>query len=126
MWVFCVVLLWLRVFYLLRFNEYLGKFLGILDRLLYDVLIFFGMYLLQLLFFSALSSLAFRKLPNYSTVPNAFKTLFYASFGDFSFTEVQKAQFGEYFGIAFMIIFLVCNLGLMMNLFIAIIVVLYE
>jgi hypothetical protein len=52
--------------------------------------------------------------------------LFYASFGQFSFDEVSQADFGEYFGYTFMIIFLVVNIGLIMSLFISIITVLFD
>jgi len=45
-WIICIVCLWIRVFYLLRFNEYMGKFIGIVDRLFYDLFIFFCFYLL--------------------------------------------------------------------------------
>lgn len=79
-----------------------------------------------MLFFSGVSELAFKELPDYNSVSSAFKTLFYASFGQFSFDEVSKADFGEYFGYTFMIIFLVVNIGLIMSLFVSIIVVLYD
>jgi hypothetical protein len=72
------------------------------------------------------SELCFRKADNYNTTFKAFKTLFYASLGDFSFDDIQKSEKGEYFGITFMIIFLVCNVGIILNIFIAIITVLYD
>ena len=121
-----IVVLWIRVFYFLRYNEWMGRFLAVLERLLYDVALFFLFYLMQLLFFSIVSELSFRRLPNYNTVGKAYATLFYASFGHFSFYEVQKAEFGEYFGYAFMIIFLAINIGIIMSLFTSIITVLYD
>jgi hypothetical protein len=80
-WICCIVCLWIRVFYLLRFNEYMGKFIGVLERLFYDIFIFFCFYLLQLIFFSLISELSFRQLNDYNTAVNAFVSLFYASFG---------------------------------------------
>jgi hypothetical protein len=65
-------------------------------------------------------------LTDYNTAAKAFKTLFYASFGQFSFEQIAEAQYGEYFGYTFMIIFLVINIGLIMSLFISIITVLYD
>jgi hypothetical protein len=56
----------------------------------------------------------------------AFKTLFYASLGQFSFEEISLSEKGEYFGITFMILFLVCNVGIVINIFIAVIAVLYD
>ena len=87
-WVVCIVCLWIRVFYLIRFNEYMGRFIGIVERLFYDIFLFFCFYLLQLLFFALMANLSFRTLSNYNTTSASFKTLFYASFGEFSFVEV--------------------------------------
>jgi hypothetical protein len=33
LWVICIVIMWIRVFYFLRFNEFMGKFIGIVERL---------------------------------------------------------------------------------------------
>ena len=66
----------------------MGKFVGIIERLLIDVILFFCFYILELLFFSLMSELCFRRLDNYNTTRKAFKTLFYASMGDFSFDEI--------------------------------------
>lgn len=75
------VSMWIRVFYLLRYNEFLGKLTGIVSRLLYDVIIFFCFYLIELMFFSLVAELAFRRIPAFNTATSAFKNLFYASFG---------------------------------------------
>ena len=126
LWVICIVIMWIRVFYFLRYNEFMGKFIGIVERIFKEVLLFFVFYILQLIFFSLVSELCFRTALNYNTTFKAFKTLFYASLGDFSFDDIQKSEKGEYFGITFMIIFLVCNVGIILNIFIAVIAVLYD
>lgn len=126
LWVICIVIMWIRVFYFLRYNEFMGKFIGIVERIFKEVLLFFVFYILQLIFFSLVSELCFRTASNYNQTFKAFKTLFYASLGDFSFDDIQKSEKGEYFGITFMIIFLVCNVGIILNIFIAIIAVLYD
>jgi len=82
--------------------------------------------LIELAFFAVLAEAYFRKLSSYNTTWRAFTTLFYASLGTFDFKEMEEAEFGDYFGLAFMIIFLVINLGVVMNLFVAIISVLYD
>lgn len=46
LWICCIVILWIRVFYLLRYNEFMGKFVAIIERLIYDVFLFFCFYLL--------------------------------------------------------------------------------
>lgn len=80
-WILCIIILWVRVFYFLRFNEPMGKFVGIVERLLYDVALFFCLYLLELTFFSLIAEISFRTLSEYNTAGQAFKTLFYASMG---------------------------------------------
>ncbi len=77
----CTISMWVRVFYMLRYNEYLGKLTGVLEKLLYDIFVFFCFFLLEVLFFSAVAQLAFRKVDQYNTILQAFKNLFYASFG---------------------------------------------
>lgn len=125
-WFFCIVIMWIRVFYFLRYNEFMGKFIGIVERLFKEVLLFFVFYIIQLVFFSLIAELCFRTPTDYNTTRQAFKTLFYASLGDFSFEEISGSEKGEYFGITFMIIFLVCNVGIILNIFIAVIAVLYD
>jgi hypothetical protein len=125
-WIICIIVLWIRVFYLIRYNEGIGKFITILERVLYDVFIFFCCYIIQLVFFALVADLCFRDLPSFNTVTVAFRTLFYASFGGFSFEEVGLSIYGPYFGYTFMIIFLVVNIGLIMNMFISIINVLWD
>lgn len=126
LWVICIVIMWIRVFYFLRYNEFIGKFIGIVERLFKEVVLFFSFYIIQLIFFSLISELCFRNPTDYNTAFKAFKTLFYASLGDFSFDDISKSEKGEYFGITFLIIFLVCNIGIILNIFIAVIAVLYD
>ena len=45
LWIFCIVILWVRVFYLTRYNEFLGKFMAIFDRLVPHVSLFFVIYI---------------------------------------------------------------------------------
>jgi hypothetical protein len=45
-WIFSIVILWIRVFYLIRFNQLLGRFIGVVERLFYDVALFFLFYIL--------------------------------------------------------------------------------
>jgi hypothetical protein len=80
--------MWIRVFYFLRYNEYLGKFIGIIERIFKEVCLFFCFYIIQLIFFALIAELCFRRNENYNTAFIAFKTLFYASLGDFSFEDI--------------------------------------
>lgn len=81
LWVICIVIMWIRVFYFLRYNEFMGKFIGIIERLTQEVLLFFIFYIIQLVFFALVSALCFRQLPDYNNLNSAFRTLFYASLG---------------------------------------------
>jgi len=58
--IMCSVSMWVRVFYMLRYNQYLGKLTGVLEKLLYDILVFFCFFLIEVLFFAAVAELAFR------------------------------------------------------------------
>lgn len=51
----CTVTMWIRVFYMLRYNEWLGKLTGVLEKLLYDIMVFFCFFLIQVLVFAAIA-----------------------------------------------------------------------
>ena len=75
----------MRVVYLLRFNEYLGKITGVLEKIMYDLIIYFMFFLVEVFFFSALAELSFRQIDGYNSTLEAFRNLFYATFGQFDF-----------------------------------------
>lgn len=77
-------------------------------------------------FFSALAELSFRQVPEYDSTLEAFRNLFYATFGQFRFDQFEGAEFSEYYGIAFLIVFLIINIGLFMSLFVSMLVTLYD
>lgn len=66
--ILCTVSMWIRVFYMLRYNEYLGKLTGVLEKLLYEIGVFFCFFMIEVLFFSAVAELAFRKVEQYATI----------------------------------------------------------
>lgn len=120
-----VVVLWLRVINFTRYNEYLGRFLGVVKRLISEIALFFVLYLINLLIFAVIAESAFRDLKEYNTATEAFKTLFYASFGTFDFDTIEKTRLGPKFSISYLVIFLIFNIGLFMSLFVSIITVLF-
>ena len=85
-----VVSLWIRVIQFASYNEYLGKFLGVVKRLVSEIALFFILYLINLLTFSFISEAAFRDLEEYNTRSSAFVTLFYSSFGTFDFERIEQ------------------------------------
>ena len=94
--IFCVMSLWARVFYMLRYNEYFGRLTGIVTRLLPDVIVFFFFYIIEIFFFAMVAQQAFRRLDEFRTFDRAYSTLFYASLGFFNFGvfELNETTFG--------------------------------
>lgn len=80
-----VVALWIRCIQFVAFNEYLGRFLGVVKRLISETVLFFVLYIINLIAFSFLAEAAFREMNEFNTKSEAFITLFYASFGTFDF-----------------------------------------
>lgn len=50
-----VVLLWLRVINFARYNDYLGRYLGVVSRLIKEIVLFFIIYLVNLLLFAGIA-----------------------------------------------------------------------
>jgi hypothetical protein len=121
-----LVSMWIRVINFLRYNEYIGRFFGVVKRLIYELILFFLLYLLNLLLFALVAESSFRGQPQYDTVSAAYKTLFYASFGTFDFQSLSNPRLGYSYGYAYLIIFLCINIGLFMSLFVSIITVLFS
>ena len=120
-----VVLLWLRIINFFRFNEYMGKFIGIVRNLILEIALYFALYLINLIFFAIFAEMCFYNVDGYRNVVQAFRTLFFASFGSFDFTKVEQGYLGSTFGVAYLIVFIIINIGIFMSLFIAIITVLF-
>lgn len=121
-----IVALWVRVIVLTSYNTYLGKFLGVVKRLISEIFLFFALYLINLITFSLIAESALMDLPEYNPMSEAFKTLFFSSFGTFDFDAIEQARLGPRFGISFLLIFLIINIGLFMSLFVSIITVLFR
>jgi len=121
-----VVLLWIKVISYAKYNEYLGRFLGIVKRMLSEVFLIFVFWLINLSVFSILAEASFPDLSEYAKATEAFRTLFFACFGTFDFERIAETRLGEKYGYAFLLIFLIINMFLFMNLFIAAITVLFS
>ena len=125
--IFAVMSMWIRAFYMLRYNEYFGRLTGIVTRLIPDLAVFFLFYLVEIFFFAMVAQQAFRRLEEFNTWERAYSTLFYASFGLFNFSvfEEQETTFGHFFGLTFVVFFLAINIGLFMSLFVSMLTTLY-
>jgi hypothetical protein len=58
-----LVSMWIRVINFLRYNEYIGRFFGVVKRLIYELILFFLLYLLNLLLFALVAESSFRGQP---------------------------------------------------------------
>lgn len=123
--IFGLVFMWVRVINFIRYQEDLGRFVTVVKKLVSEIVLYFVLYIINLLTFATIAESAFRNLVKYNTVWEAFKTLFYASFGQFDFDYIENNSLGKNFGISFLIVFLTLNVGLFMSLFISIITVLF-
>ena len=121
-----VILLWLRIINFFRYNEYLGKFIGIVRNLVSELALFFGLYLINLLFFAIIGELCFFNIRGYETVADAFRTLFFASYGSIEFLPLEEAILGPRIGYSYIFIFLLVNIGIFLSFFVAIITVLFQ
>ena len=123
--IFGLVFMWVRVINFIRYQEDLGRFVTVVKKLVSEIVLYFVLYIINLVTFATIAESAFRNLVKYNTVWEAFKTLFYASFGQFDFDYIENNSLGKNFGISFLIVFLTLNVGLFMSLFISIITVLF-
>ena len=54
-----VVSLWIRVMDFTKYNEYLGRFLGVVKKMLAEIALFFTLYLINIVAFSVFAEVAF-------------------------------------------------------------------
>ena len=123
----CVCIIWFRLFYIFVYNTMFGTIWGITARLLPTLSSYIIFYLVEIVFFSMVAELAFRRLELFNTFSAAFYTLFYSGFGLYEFDNFEgESQFGYMFGLVFLLCFLISNLALITSILTAVIVVLYE
>jgi hypothetical protein len=100
--------------------------IGIIKRMIPEITLFFVVYIINLAMFAFVAEAAFIELDEYNTWSKAFRTLFYASFGTFCFERIELCRLGIKFGVSFLLVFLIINIGLFMKLFVSIITVMYQ
>jgi len=82
--------MWFRLGYLLLYNTMFGTLWGIVNRLLPEFISYVCFYVVEVIFFSVIAELAFRRLEVYNTFDKAFYTLFYSGFGFFNYDDFEK------------------------------------
>lgn len=63
-----VVMLWVRVINFVRYNEALGKFISVVERLITEISLFFALYVINLIVFATVAEAAFRELKQYNNI----------------------------------------------------------
>jgi uncharacterized membrane protein len=86
-----LVLLWLKLIQFVILNEYLGRFIGVVKNIIPEVILFFCLYLINIVFFSLASSVSMRDIADYKDFTTAFRTNFFSSFGNFRFDILEQA-----------------------------------
>jgi hypothetical protein len=76
-----VFLIWIRAIFLLRYNSYLGKLTGVVQTMLLELVVYFGYFLLEVLFWALLLQLAMYANFEPMNLTECYSLLFYAAFG---------------------------------------------
>ena len=113
--------LWLRVVLIFRASEFLGPFIKVIGKMFADIFIFFILYILILVSFASVGTLAFFRTAAYTNLYKSVITLFASSLGGFDYTSINST-----FGDIYLSVFLICSLILLLNLLIAILSTTYS
>ena len=63
-----VMFFWFRLLIMLRLTETFGPLIEIILKMIKDMIIFFGLYLIDLLMFSSIGILLFPEIPDYNNI----------------------------------------------------------
>ena len=77
---FCIGVMWFRLFYLMVYNTMFGTTYGITARLTPTLASYILFYFIEVIFFALVAELAFRRLELYNSFDAAYYTLFYSGF----------------------------------------------
>ena len=83
-------LLFLKLLLYLRGSAIVGPFLNVIIRMLWDILVFFCLFLFVIMIFIVIGKSLFFEISEFSSAYNTTKTLLAAFFGDFSFGLVNS------------------------------------
>ena len=63
-----VMFFWFRLLIMLRLTETFGPLIEIILKMIKDMIIFFGLYLIDLLMFASIGILLFPEIPDYNNI----------------------------------------------------------
>lgn len=112
--------LWLRILLLFRLTRFLGPLVKMIQNMMTDIGIFMILFSTQLIIFGSIGTLLFASTDGYSSFYEALLTLFASALGGFDFSALDGSNKNRYIRDAFLVVFLILNLVLMLNLLIAI------
>ena len=104
----------------LESNSTVRTFDKMIQRMINDIMIFMILFLIQLVIFATIATFLFTQLKEFRTFDQSLLTLFQAVLGNFDFDIIAKKNRGEWVGNAFLMIFLIMNMILLLNLLILI------
>jgi len=91
---FTVLFFWFRFLVMLMLTETFGPLLEIVMKMIVDMLIFFGIFLIQIVTFASVGILLFAEVPEYDTLPEAVLYIFQSSLGQYDLA-IYKVIGGE-------------------------------
>lgn len=83
---FTVMFFWMRFLVMLMLTETFGPLLEIVAKMMIDMFIFFGVYIIQMVTFASVGMLLFAELPEFDTLESALLLVFQSSLGNFDFS----------------------------------------
>ena len=112
--------LYLRIIMLFRLTRFLGPLIKMIQNMINDIIIFMVLFVIQLIVFATIATLLFASVGDYASLSESLKTLFSAALGTFDFNVIGSNDKSEILGDAFLVVFIILNMILLLNLLIAI------
>lgn len=109
----------LRMLLLLELTKEFGPFITMIKTMLYDLLIFFNVWILTIMVFGGAAAILFKPIPQFKNWFYSWNGLFESSLGNWLLNMYDGLDFGDEVGEVFHIVCVVFNMILMFNLIIA-------
>lgn len=111
---------WLRLLVMLELTWTFGPLIAIISRMMADMMIFFGLFVIQLIAFGCVAILTFGQVKAYENLYTATVVLFQTACGTWSLDIYEPLGERENIGIVFHMAMISMNMLLILNLLIAI------
>ena len=113
--------LWMRLLIMLQLTETFGPLIQIIVQMMKDLIIFFGLFVIQIVTFAAVGILLFGDIKEFDDIQNTSLMFFQYALGLFDMTIYDGSTSSrKLIGIIYSCIVLVVNMLVLMNLLIAI------